>query len=81
MPKKKIIRPKKKLNAPKKCVFCEEGKEPTFTDVETLQHFLTERGKIVSRSRNGLCARHQRKLAEQVKYARHLALLTYTSRD
>ena len=63
------------------CDFCEEKKEPTFKEVENLQRQLTERGKIMARSRNGLCAQHQRDLTTQVKYARHLALLGFTSRD
>ena len=78
---KKVIRPRKKLIAPKKCVFCEEKKEPTFKEIENLQRQLTERGKIMGRSRNGLCAQHQRDLTTQIKYARHLALLGFTSRD
>lgn len=81
MPKKKIMKPRKRLTAPKKCAFCEEQKTPWFSDVEMLQRFLTERGKIVGRSRNGLCAAHQKDLTQAVKYARHLALLPYMSRD
>jgi small subunit ribosomal protein S18 len=79
--KKKILKPRRKLMAPKECSFCKENKTPEFSDVETLQHFLTERGKIIARSRNGLCAKHQRTLTLNVKYARHLALLPFTSRD
>ena len=79
--KKKEIRPRRRITTPKKCLFCEEKKEPNYFDTETLQKFLTERGKIVGRSRNGLCARHQRHFALAVKYARHLALLPFISRD
>ena len=79
--KKKDIRPKRRITTPKKCLFCEEKRDPSYEDVETLQKFLTERGKIVGRARNGLCAQHQRQLALAVKYARHLALLPFTSRD
>ena len=82
MAKKKQLRPKRRITAaPKKCVFCEEKKEPWFSDVEPLQRLLTERGKITGRSRNGLCAKHQRHLTLAVKYARQLALLPYLSRD
>ena len=79
--KKKIMKPRRKLVTPKKCAFCEEQKTPWFSDVEMLQRFLTERGKIVGRSRNGLCAAHQKDLMRAVKYARHLSLLSYTTRD
>lgn len=79
--KKKEIRPRRRTSIPKKCFFCEEAKEPTFQEVETLQKFLTERGKIIGRARNGLCARHQKSFSLAVKYARHLALLPFISRD
>jgi small subunit ribosomal protein S18 len=52
-----------------------------YSDVETLQKFLTERGKIMGRARNGLCAKHQRHFTLAVKYARHLALLPFISKD
>jgi small subunit ribosomal protein S18 len=81
MPKKKVIRPRRKIMAPRKCSFCEEKKEPSFFETETLQHFLTERGKIISRARNGLCSKHQSRLGLAIKYARHLALLPFTSKE
>lgn len=81
MTKKKQLRPKRKIITPKNCVFCDEKKDPWFSDVEPMQRFLTERGKIVARSRSGLCSKHQRHLTRSVKHARYLALLSYTSRD
>jgi len=66
---------------PKDCAFCKDKKEPTFKDTGTLQRFLTERGKIFARTRSGLCAMHQRHFEREVKYARHLALLPFTSRE
>lgn len=80
MPKKKTRRRIVKSTAPKKCYFCSEKKEPEFSDVSALKKFLTERSKIIPRSRNGLCARHQRHLAAHIKYARHLALLPFIVR-
>jgi small subunit ribosomal protein S18 len=77
MAKKKIIRKVQKINAPKKCYFCSEKKEPVFSDVATLGRFTTDRAKIVPRSRNGLCAKHQRRLTLSIKHARHLALLPF----
>ncbi len=81
MAKKKESRPKRKIGPKKDCFFCKEKKEPTFKDLSTLSKFLTERGKIVGRSRSGLCARHQREFEKQVKHARHLAMLSFTSKD
>lgn len=69
----------RKIVVPKRCAFCKEGVEPWFSDVETLRRFVTERGKIIPRSRNGACAKHQRRLALAIKYARHLALMPFVT--
>lgn len=66
--------------APKQCFFCAEKKDVDFMDTSVLKRFLTERGKIVPRSRNGLCAKHQRNLSDSIKYARHLALLSFIAK-
>lgn len=63
----------------KKCYYCKYNSEPDFKDIETLQKFLTPRVKITNRERSGLCARHQRQLTKQIKYARYFALLPYVS--
>lgn len=75
--KKRFIRKQQKTNAPKKCYFCSEKKEPDFSDTAILNRFLTERAKIIPRSRSGLCAKHQKRLTLAVKRARHLALLPF----
>ncbi len=63
------------------CYFCTEKKEPHYSETGQLMKFVSDRGKIMSRSRNGLCAIHQRKVSDSVKYARHLALLPFIVRD
>lgn len=70
-----------KNNTPKKCFFCDEKKIPSFEDIAVLQRFTTERGKIVARSRSGICARHQKSVTKEVKYARLLALLPFVVKD
>lgn len=80
MAKKRIIRKMQKSTAPKDCYFCVEKKDPQFTDTATLNKFLTERGKIIPRSRSGLCSKHQKRFALEVKYARHLALLPFMAK-
>ena len=77
--KKKILR--RKITVPKECFFCKEKKTPSYTDSATLSRFITERGKIIGRVRNGLCAMHQKDLTEEIKYARHLALMSFIVRD
>lgn len=68
-----IKKPAKKKN----CYFCEKGKDPDYKDYEELRQFMTERARIKSRRQTNLCAKHQRRLAVQIKRARQLALLPY----
>jgi small subunit ribosomal protein S18 len=77
----KRTRQQRKISAPKVCAFCEENKNPWYSDVSTLQKYVTDRGKIISRARTGLCATHQRRLTDAIKYARYLALMPYVARD
>jgi small subunit ribosomal protein S18 len=62
-----------------KCFFCQYKTEPSFKDLENLEKFLTPRKKIVTREKTGVCAKHQRKLTKQIKYARYLGLIPYVS--
>lgn len=70
---------KRKIIVPKNCYFCKEDKTPWYSDVSSLQKFVSDRGKILARTRSGLCAKHQRRLTSAVKHARHLALLPFVS--
>lgn len=57
--------------------YCPEGKCFDYKDVDTLQRYITEAGKIRPRRQTGNCARCQRSLAREIKRARHLALLPF----
>lgn len=46
-------------------------------NVELLEKYVTERGKILPRRITGVCAKYQRELALAVKRARQMALLPY----
>lgn len=71
-------RPRRKLPVFQgKCPFCKAGKIPDYKDAEVLRNYVSERGKILSRDRSGVCAKHQRRLTTAVKRARFLALLPY----
>lgn len=50
----------------------------SYKDVGVLERYVTEQGMIVSRSENGLSQKQQRQLSQEVKRARHLALLPFT---
>src|SRR5213080_2632975 len=62
------------------CKFCVEKIEYIdFKDVKTLQQFIPERGKILSRRISGTCALHQRKLQNAIKRARIAAMLPFAT--
>ncbi|MDO8451985.1 MAG: 30S ribosomal protein S18 [bacterium] len=63
-----------------KCSFCETDTDPDYKDVGVLSRFLTERGKIISRSRTGVCSSHQRSLTTAIKRSRTVALLPFMVR-
>lgn len=73
--------PKRKITVPKECFFCVQKSSPGYADVASLQKFVSDRGKIIVRTRTGLCAKHQRQLTIAIKHARHLALMPFVSRD
>jgi small subunit ribosomal protein S18 len=53
-------------------------KDIDYKNAELLRRYISEAGKIRPRRQTGLCAKCQRKLAREVKRARHLALLPFT---
>ncbi len=50
-----------------------------YKDVNTLEKFINERGKIVSRRVFGLSAKQQRMITRAIKRARNMALLPFTT--
>lgn len=62
------------------CRFCADPDTPlNYKNPEVLRDFVTERGKIIARRITGVCARHQRDLTREIKRARQMALMYYTS--
>lgn len=61
----------------KVCFFDQSKTEPSYTDMAVLRRFVSDRAKIVARAKSNLCSKHQRAVAKQIKYARHLALLPF----
>ncbi len=59
----------------KACKLCQDKVVIDFRDVQRLQRFITEKGKIISKRISGNCARCQRQLARAIKRARQMALL------
>lgn len=50
-----------------------------YKDPEFLKKFLNEQGKILPRRITGTSLKYQRKVAQAIKRARHLALLPYVT--
>jgi len=48
-------------------------------DVEFLERFIPERGKIMPRRISGVSAKDQRRVARAIKRARVMALIPYVS--
>jgi small subunit ribosomal protein S18 len=68
--------PKKKRS----CPFTQAGiTHIDYKDLDTLNRFITERGKILPRRITGVSAEHQRKLVGAIKQARYMALLPFSS--
>lgn len=64
----------------KNCAFCEGKTEPDYKESSVLGKYLTERGKILSHGKTGICSKHQRALTREIKRARHVALLPFVVR-
>jgi small subunit ribosomal protein S18 len=72
---RKKFTPRKKF-----CRFCAtEDLSLDYKNVDLLRDFINERGKILARRITGTCAKHQRVLTTEIKRARQMALLIYTS--
>lgn len=62
----------------KQCPFVASGiKHIDYKDIDMLERFITERGKILPRRITGVSANNQKRLALAIKRARHMALLPF----
>jgi small subunit ribosomal protein S18 len=62
------------------CKLCRDKVESIdFMQVELLEKYLSDRGRIVSSRINGNCAKHQRMVARAIKKARLAALLPFVT--
>ena len=78
---KKKVR-KQSYSGQKLCRFCSSTEQESLVDyknVDLLQGFLTERGKILPSRVSGNCFYHQRMLSRHIKVSRSMALLPYCS--
>ncbi|MBQ9427835.1 MAG: 30S ribosomal protein S18 [Paludibacteraceae bacterium] len=77
----RYLTPQQSVEKKKKyCRFLKSGiKYIDYKDPEFLKKFLNEQGKILPRRITGTSLKYQRKVAQAVKKARHLALLPYVT--
>ena len=65
----------------KTCFFCANDLENIdYKNTELLKKFTNFYGQILPKRRNGVCSKHQRKLAQAIKRARIMALVIFTNR-
>lgn len=77
---KAIAGKKQYFRRKKMCRFCvEKIDDINYKDMRLLNSFISERGKITPRRISGVCAPHQRRLAEAIKQARNIALLPFAA--
>ncbi|MBI2623835.1 MAG: 30S ribosomal protein S18 [Candidatus Liptonbacteria bacterium] len=66
---------------PQQCFFCSQNlKTIDYKEVDLLKRFVSSQAKIIDPKHTGVCASHQRKLAQAIKYARFMALLPFVRR-
>lgn len=66
---------------PKQCFFCSQNTQVIdFREVETLKRFVSSQGKIIDPRHTGICAKHQRRIAQAIKRARVMGLLPFVRR-
>ena len=58
------------------CQMC-AGKSVDYKDVMIVSKYINEKGKILYKRLTGVCAKHQRHIANQIKRARFMALLPF----
>ena len=64
----------------KVCKFCvEKIDDINYKDVRMLGQFIAERGRIMPQRITGVCAPHQRRVADAIKKARNIALLPFAA--
>lgn len=74
-------RPRRRFTRrPRICQFCaDKSIVIDYKQIELLRRYVSEGGKIRPRRETGACAKHQRRVANAVKRARHMALVPFAA--
>lgn len=66
----------------KVCYFCANHVDHVdYKDLELLERYISDKGKILPRRATGTCAKHQRAVAGAIKRARIMGLLPFVVQD
>ncbi|MCB5259553.1 MAG: 30S ribosomal protein S18 [Candidatus Cloacimonetes bacterium] len=69
---------KKKFSRRKYCKFCANADIVIdYKNIDLMRQYTSDVGKIEAARLTGTCAKHQRKLATEIKRARQMALIPY----
>ncbi|MCD6594558.1 30S ribosomal protein S18 [bacterium] len=78
MERKRNPRNRREPRKHRKCPFCANSHiDIDYKNIDLLKRYVNDRGKIIPRKNTGICAKHQRRLAKEIKRARFLALIPY----
>ena len=70
--------PRMKKQRKKVCPLCSDKNFVLdYKNFDVMKKFVNDKGKILPRRVTGTCAKHQRRVAEEVKRARHMAIMPY----
>jgi len=73
-----MVRISNNMPSSKQCYFCTSNiKSIDYKDREGLKRFIDPQSRIMPKRRSGVCALHQRKLAQAIKRARFMGILPY----
>lgn len=63
------------------CFFCSQNmRHIDYKETELLKRFISSQAKVIDPQHTGVCASHQRLVANAVKRARFMGLLPYVRR-
>ncbi|GIK54488.1 MAG: 30S ribosomal protein S18 [Chloroflexi bacterium] len=62
----------------KSCAFCaDKNRVIDYKQADLMLRYVNEFGRMRPRRQTGVCAKHQRALAQAIKRARHIALVPF----
>ena len=73
-------KPAKPTGFKKNCVFCKKDLDIDYKNLELLSRYVSGKGRYISRRISGNCAKHQRRLTQEIGKTRFLSLLPNLAR-